>query len=121
MPQGSRPVKVYDPRAERVLFDALKTKTRGRTELVKLTRGDAVALTGLPTEQAEPALKSLVRTYRSHLAVTDDGELVYEFDPSLERRDRVPLREKLERAGRAVWRGFTLFFKVWIAVTMVAY
>jgi hypothetical protein len=121
MSQGSRPVKVYDPRAERVLFDALRGRVRGRTELVKLTRGDAVALTGLPTEQAEPALKSLVRTYRSHLAVTEDGELVYEFDPSLERRDRVPLREKLERAGRAVWRGFTVFFKVWIAVTMVAY
>jgi hypothetical protein len=120
MSQAPR-TKVYDPAAERVLFDALRGRARGRTELVKLTRGDAVALTGLPTEQAEPALKALVRTYRSHLAVTDDGDLVYEFDPSLERRDRVPLRDRLERAGRAVWRGFTVFFKVWIAVTMVAY
>jgi hypothetical protein len=121
MSSRARPVKVHDPRAERVLFDALRGRVRGRTELVKLTRADAVALTGLPSEQAEPALKSLVRTYRSHLAVTDDGELVYEFDPALERRDRVPLRERLERAGQAVWRGFTLFFKIWIVVTMVAY
>jgi hypothetical protein len=96
-------VKTMDPRAREVLFDALKQKARGQTALVKLTRADAVALTGLPNEQAEPALKSLVATYRSHMAVTDDGDLVYEFDPSLERRDKVPLSERL--AGRGRWRG----------------
>jgi hypothetical protein len=114
-------ITVDDPRAQRVLFDALKERARGRTELVKLTRGDAVALTGLPTEQAEPALKSLVRTYRSHLAVTDDGEMVYEFDPSLERRDRVTLGERLAQAGELAWRGFRFAFKIWIVVTLIAY
>jgi hypothetical protein len=114
-------VKVQDPRAERVLLDALRGKVRGRTELVKLTRSDAVALTGLPSEQAEPALKSLVKTYRSHLAVTDDGDLVYEFDPSLERRDKVTLRERLQTVGQAAWKAFTLFFKLWIVVTLVVY
>src|SRR5258708_32573959 len=97
---------VEAPRAQRVLFDALKEGARGRTELVTLTRGDAVALTGLPSEQAEPALKSLVRAYRSHLAVTEDGEMVYAFDPSLERRDRVGLGERLAQAGQLAWRGF---------------
>ena len=48
-----KPVKTYDQRAERLLFDALKGKVRGRTELVKLTRADAVALTGMPSDQAE--------------------------------------------------------------------
>jgi hypothetical protein len=114
-------VKTYDPRAERVLFDALRGKVRGRTELVKLTRADAVALTGMPSDQAEPALKSLVKQYRSHLAVTDDGEVVYEFDPSLERRDKVPLRERLRAAGQVAWRGFQVFFKIWIVVTLIAY
>src|SRR5579871_1130768 len=114
-------VVVEDPRAWRALEDALKSKARGRTELVKLTRADATALTGLPLEQAEPALKSLVRTYKSHLAVTEEGELVYEFDPSLERRDRVSLRERLAKAGQVAWRGFTFAFKIWIVVTMIAY
>jgi hypothetical protein len=114
-------VKVDDPRAQRLLFDALKQRARGRTELVKLTRADAVALTGLPNDEAEPALKKLVGTYRSHLAVTDEGELVYEFDPSLERRDKVPLGERLRAAGQVAWRGFQMFFKIWIVVTLVVY
>jgi hypothetical protein len=114
-------VKVDDPRAQRVLFDALRQRSRGRTELVKLTRADAVALTGLPNEQAEPALKSLVATYRSHLAVTDDGDLVYAFDPTLERRDQVPLRERLEKVGQVVWSGFKVLFKIWIVVTLIVY
>jgi hypothetical protein len=114
-------VKVYDEKAERLLFDALKQRARGRTELVKLTRADAVALTGMPAATAEPALKSLVKSYRSHMAVTDDGELVYEFDPALERRDKVPLRDKLAAAGQAAWRGFQLLFKIWIVATLVIY
>jgi hypothetical protein len=114
-------VTVDAPRAQRLLFDALKQKARGQTALVKLTRADAVALTGLPNDEAEPALKKLVGTYRSHLAVTDEGELVYEFDPSLERRDKVPLAERLRAAGQVAWRGFQMFFKIWIVVTLVVY
>src|ERR1700744_3520126 len=109
-------VKVEDPRAQRVLFDSLKQRARGRTELVKLTRADAVALTGLPSEQAEPALKSLVGHYRSHMAVTEEGELVYAFDPSLERRDKTPLGERLRAAGLVAWKGFQFLFKIWIVV-----
>src|ERR1700759_3022246 len=114
-------VKLDDPRARDTLFDALKQKARGQTALVKLTRDDAVVLTGLPNEQAEPALKSLVATYRSHMAVTDEGELVYEFDPSLERRDKVTLRERIDALGQAAWKGFQFLFKIWIVVTLVAY
>ncbi len=117
----AKPVAVHDPRAADKLLDALRGRARGRTELVKVTNADAVALTGMPSAQAEPALKSLVRSYKSHLAVTEDGELVYEFDPSLERRDKVPLSERLRSVGSAVWRGFTLFFKIWIMVVMIAY
>ena len=72
-PKPRTQVKVQDPAAERLLAAALKQRARGRTELVKLTPADAVALTGMPSEQAQPALKSLVATYRSHVAVTEDG------------------------------------------------
>jgi hypothetical protein len=119
--QNETKVKVADPRAERMLFDALRERARGQTALVKVTRADAVALTGMPTEQAEPALKNLVGRYRSHLAVTDEGELVYEFDPSLERRDKVTFGERMRAAGEVAWRGFQFLFKIWIVVTLVAY
>lgn len=114
-------VAVYDPKAERLLFDALRQRARGRTELVKLTRADAVALTGLPSEQAEPALKALVKSYRSHLAVTEAGELVYEFDPHFERRDQVPLAERVRKLAELGWRGFKFLFKIWIVVTLIVY
>src|SRR3569833_4438433 len=89
-------VQVADPRARDVLLDALRQKSRGQTALVKLPRADAVALTGLPNETAEPALKSLVATYKSHLAVTEEGEQDNEYDPSHERRDKVTQRERQE-------------------------
>lgn len=120
----SEPIKrvvVEDPKATQALFDALKERSRGQTALVRMTKADAVTWTGLPTAQAEPALKSLLRTYRSHLAVTEEGDLVYAFDPSLERRDRVTLMEKINKASLVVYRGFKFFFKIWIVVTLVAY
>jgi hypothetical protein len=120
-PSRRRPVAVADPEATRRLFDALEGRARGSTALVRVTKADAVALSGLPSDQAEPALKALARTYRSHLAVTDEGELVWAFDRSFERRDRVPLAEKLRKAMGAAWRGFQLLFKIWIVATLVIY
>ncbi len=113
--------RVEDPLATRQLFDALKQRARGTTTLVKVTKADAVAMTGMPAAQAEPALTDLVKHYRSHVGVTDDGELIYQFDPTLERRDAVPWRERLGTLAASAWIGFQWIFKVWIAVTLVAY
>ncbi len=114
---------VEDPQATRRLFDALSERARGTTALVpvKVTRADAVALTGMPAAQADPALTELVKHYRSHVGVTDEGELIYEFDPAFERRDAVPLGERLGKLADKAWVGFQWLFKVWIAVTLVAY
>jgi hypothetical protein len=101
--------------AKRVLLEALRGK-KGQ-----ITKADAVALSGLPVPDAEQALTSLLKEYRSHLAATESGELVYEFDPTFERRDAVPLGEKLAKVGQALWRGFTFLFKISIVVTLVAY
>jgi hypothetical protein len=108
--------KTYtEEQAQRVLLDALRGKG-GR-----LTKADAVALSGLPVPDAEQALTNLLKEYRSHLAATESGELVYEFDPAFERRDAIPLSEKLAKVGRAVWKGFTFLFKISIVATLVAY
>ncbi len=90
-----------------------------------LVKSDAAVLAGLPADEAEAALRGLARDYRSHLAVTEQGELVYQFAPGLPRRNQASRGERLSAAlstvGSALWRGFTVAFKVWIAATLVLY
>jgi len=104
-----------EEQAKRVLLDALRGK-RGQ-----LTKADAVALSGLPVPAAEQALTDLLKEYRSHLAATESGELVYEFDPAFQRRNAVSLSERLATVGRALWKGFSFLFKVSIVATLTAY
>ncbi len=82
------------------------------------TVGDVVAATGLAAEDSRSALKSLLESHRGHLAVTDSGELLYEFDPKLIARGTEPL---LARLKRRVWSLFTKAFKAWIVVMLVVY
>jgi hypothetical protein len=108
--------KTYaEPRAKRVLLEAL----RGRGG--QLTKADAITLSGLPEPETARALTSLLKEYRSHLAATESGELVYQFDPAFERRVARTWRERLAAAGAVVWAGFTFVFKISIVVTLVAY
>jgi len=101
--------------ARRILLEALKGQGG------QLTKADAVTKSGLPVPVAEDALGGLLKEFRSHLAATESGELIYQFDPSFTRRDAVSLREKLAKVGDAVWRGFTFLFKISIVTTLVAY
>jgi hypothetical protein len=97
----------------------MMTALRGRD--AKLTRADAVVASGLPEEEAGEALTALLKEYRSHLSATETGELLYEFDPSFERRDALSLRERAAAVGRQLWKGFTFLFKLTIVTTLVAY
>jgi hypothetical protein len=104
-----------DDRAKAVMLTAL----RGRG--AKLTRADAVVASGLPEDEAGRALTVLLKEYRSHLSATESGELLYQFDPSFERRDAVSWRERVAAVGGALWRGFSFLFKVAIVGTLVGY
>lgn len=101
--------------ADRALTKALRGR-RGR-----LTKADAVAASGLPTHVVDESLDRLLKRYRSHLAVTEEGELLYEFDPSLRRRDEPTFGERLAAVGRQLARAGMWLFKAWIAVTLVVY
>jgi hypothetical protein len=108
--------KTYsESEARRILLEALKGQGG------QLTKADAVAKSGLPVPVAEDALGGLLKEFRSHVAATESGELIYQFDPSFARRDAVSLREKLAKAGDALWRGFTFLFKISIVTTLVVY
>lgn len=108
--------KPYSERdARRILLEALKGQGG------QLTKADAVAKSGLPVPVAEEALGGLLKEFRSHLAATESGELIYQFDPAFARRDAVPLRERLAKVGNALWRGFSFLFKISIVTTLVVY
>ena len=117
-PTGSRRSKrraTRSPRRKRILLEAL----RGRGG--KLTKADAMTVSGLPEAETQQALTVLLKEYRSHLSATESGELVYEFDPAFERRGALTWRERLAAVGAALWTGFTFLFKISIVVTLVVY
>ena len=84
----------------------------------RATAGDVVAATGLATDQVNRALKDLLESHRGHLAVSDSGELLYEFDPHLIERGTEPLWARFKRSA---WALFSKAFKAWIVIMLVVY
>jgi hypothetical protein len=82
------------------------------------TVGDVASEAGLPNEDVRSGLKQLLESHRGHLAVSDSGELLYEFDPGLIERGTEPWLYRAKRAVGKVLRGA---FKAWIVVMLVAY
>jgi len=87
----------------------------------RLTLTEAAATTGLSIDEAEAALRELLMRYDCVLQVTENGDLIYDFGPRLHRRDEKSFREYLGEFLELLWKGFVLFFKAWIAVTLVVY
>jgi len=98
---------------------ALVTALRGKRG--QLTRADAVAASGLPTHVVDESLERLLKEYRSHLAVTEEGELLYSFEPGLVRRGDPTFGDQVRAAGRWLARAGMWTFKAWITVTLIAY
>ncbi len=82
------------------------------------TLGDVVSSVGLPLDQVEDILKSLLESHQGHLEVSESGELVYLFDRKLIRRDRVPTLQRLRSAAKKI---LTSAFKGWIVAMLVVY
>jgi hypothetical protein len=115
-PQTTLEVKRYSPaQADEAMTRAL----RGRQG--RLTRADAITVSGLPSHLVDESLERLLRRYRSRLEVTDEGELLYSFDPSLARRDEPTLAERARAVGRTLARAGMWVFKAWIMATLVIY
>lgn len=84
------------------------------------TAGDVATDTGLPLEETENCLREMLQHYKSHLDVDDEGNLLYRFDPRLERRGEQPGR-RWYTLKKKLWAAFMLFFKVWIMVMLIGY
>jgi hypothetical protein len=77
-----------------------------------------VADSGLAGDDVRSGLKALLESHQGHLAVSDIGELLYEFDEKLIVRGTEPVLARLKRTVTDV---FTKGFKVTIVVVLVVY
>jgi len=84
----------------------------------RATLGDVTAATGLPRDQANESLRELLGSHRGHLAVGESGDLVWEFDPKLIRRDHESAWSRFRRRAK---RFLTGAFKAWIVAMLVVY
>ncbi len=82
------------------------------------TIGDVVSEAGLPRDAVEGTLKELLESRRGHLDVSQSGELIYGFEPSLIRRDAVPLLQRIKGSAGSY---LSKAFKAWIVITFVVY
>ena len=82
------------------------------------TVGDVVTDSGLPADTVRAGLKSLLESHQGHLAVTDSGELVYDFDARMIERGTEPLLARVWSKARQVVQGA---FKAWIVIMLVVY
>ena len=89
--------------------DILTRALRGKND--RLTKADAITLSGLPTHLVDESLDRLLKKYKSRLEVTEEGELVYTFD-GMVRRDQITLAERLRSVGRWLARAGMFAFKV---------
>ena len=107
--------EVLDDRAiDERLLTALRTR-RGRA-----TESDMVVESGLAPHLLGPSLRRLMLVHECTIETTDDGDVVYVFDPSLATRKDDPGRRWREFRRKA-WAGFRVFFKIAIAVVLVIY
>ena len=85
------------------------------------TLTDAASATGLPVEEARQALDTLMTKYICRLKSTENGDLIYDFGKIPLRRGEKTREERIEELKAALWKAFTVFYKVWITVTLVVY
>lgn len=84
----------------------------------RATVGDLIADSGLSGDAVRAGVKALLASHEGHLAVSDSGELIYEFDPRFIERGSEPwLARAWSQLGRVV-RGAA---KATIVVMLVAY
>lgn len=81
---------------------------------------DLVVASGLAPHQVGPGLRRLLIEYRSHVAATSDGRLLYRFDPQFVRRSANP-GVVLRTAGLVAWGVFVVAFKAMTGLVLLGY
>ena len=74
-----------------------------------------MADSGLPGDDVRSGLKVLLESHQGHLAVSDSGELLYEFDENLIVRGTEPVLARVKRTATDL---FTKGFKATIVIVL---
>lgn len=85
------------------------------------TLPEAAATTGLSIDETRDAMEALLNKYICRLQVSENGDLIYHFGDALQRRGEKTAAERRREILAWLWRAFTVFYKAWIAVTLVIY
>ena len=86
----------------------------------RATESDMTVASGLAPHVLGPSLRRTMLAHECTIETTSDGDVVYVFDPALAEREDEPWR-RWRAMRRYAWAGFRAFFKVAIAVVLVAY
>ena len=87
----------------------------------QLTIGDAASISAINMDDAKHALDQLLEKYESRLKVTENGDLIYDFGKTLQRRGKKSFKEIWEEVKATSWKVFKFLFRIWITITLVVY
>ncbi|MBS1911956.1 MAG: hypothetical protein JST22_08230 [Bacteroidetes bacterium] len=86
-----------------------------------LTPQDAATATGVSVDEARDALSRLMELYITRVTADAEGNILFAFEYPLRRRGTKTAAEKWAEVKQSLWRGFKIFFKVWIGLMVIVY
>ncbi|MBK8911105.1 MAG: hypothetical protein IPM61_07220 [Chlorobi bacterium] len=87
----------------------------------KLTPQDAATATGVTVDEARDALARLMELYVTRVTHDDQGNLQFAFEMPLRQRGTKTAKERWAAIRERLWRGFKIFFKIWIGLMVIVY
>jgi hypothetical protein len=87
----------------------------------QLTPQDAATATGVTVDEAQGALSRLMELYVTRVSYDNNGNLLFAFEMPLRRRGTKTAAERWAEVKEALWRGFKVFFKIWIGLMVIVY
>ncbi len=87
----------------------------------RLSPQDAAAATGLTVSEAQDALTRLMELYVTRVSYDDNGRIIFDFEMPLRGRGTKTLAEKWASVRESLWRGFKVFYKIWISLILIGF
>ena len=87
----------------------------------RLSPQDAASVTGLIVGEAQDALTRLMELYVTRVSYDENGRIIFDFEMPLRQRGTKTLAEKWVSVRGKVWRGFKVFYKIWISLILIAF
>lgn len=87
----------------------------------RLTPQDAATATGVTVSEARDALTRLMELYVTRVTHDDQGNVLFAFEMPLRKRGTKTAAEKWAEVKGTLWRGFKVFFKIWIGMMVIVY